>query len=91
MKTKLYVLEWDAWNFMGVFRYYSEAKSRRRHYLETIKEITVIGEIIDNKVFIATDGQGDWVAIYATEGEAIDRINKIPFEHECFVKQIEIL
>lgn len=90
-KIKLYVVEWDAWSFEGIFKNKIEAKANISHYLENIKEVLVDDEITNGEVFIPMDGKGDWVGVYITEQDAIEKLKLIPFEHDYVIQKIKII
>ena len=90
-ETKVYVLEWDAWRFFGVYSTYKKAKSKSNNYMETVKTITIDGDVVDNKLFIVIDGTREWHGIFPTEKEAIARLESRVFKGDYEIKEIELL
>ena len=83
-------MEWDSWNFEGVFFNKLKATANMFHPLETIKEVIVSGDIVNGTLFIPMDGKDDWVGLYTTKQKAIERLSLIPFEHEYIIRNVQI-
>lgn len=68
---KLYIVEWDGYSLMSI--HYTKESAEEHysgHFLEDIREVDVIGEIVDNKVYAVVDGTMHWIGICASEYQA---------------------
>jgi len=91
IKTKVYVLEWDAWSFMGCFLNKCDAEYTQRTYMETIKEVIIEWDIKSNNLFILIDGKGEWRNLCATRQEAEKYLASIRTENEYKIEEINII
>ena len=67
---KLYIVEWDGFSLMSIHYTRESAEEHSRRYMQSIREIDVVGEIVNDKVYVVVDGVMDWVGIYDSEYQA---------------------
>jgi len=85
--TKLYIVEWDGWSFSEICKTKAKAQSLIRSYMESIKEIEVIGNILNDDVFIVIDNTGDYGGVHSNYKSAKSELDgyyeKDKFEIQC--------
>ena len=90
--TKLYLLEWDKWSLEGLFKTKSKAQYHiGSSYMETIKEIELHGDIINNEVFIIMDSTNDYKGIHCTREDAQTELDGYYAKGEFKVELVKLL
>lgn len=66
MITKLYVRLFDDWSFENIYYSKDEADKSCKYDIQTIKTVEVVGEIVDDTVFIVVDDTWDVYGIFSS-------------------------